>query len=68
MSEIASTDRDHAGEGTLEEHDAYEPPRIVVLGTIVELTSGGAGAAADTDSLSSVCAARGRRESPGNAP
>jgi hypothetical protein len=62
VSEIASTDRDHAGEGTLEERDAYEPPRIVVLGTVIELTSGGAGAAGDLDGTSSALAARGRPE------
>ena len=52
MNEIESTDSDHAREGTLEERDAYEPPRIVSLGTVDELTSGGAGGVEDVDTLS----------------
>jgi hypothetical protein len=60
MSDIESTDSDHAREKTLEERDAYEPPRIVVLGTIIELTSGGGGGPGDTNSISTADAARGR--------
>jgi hypothetical protein len=63
MSEIEPTDRGHAGQGTLEERDAYEPPRIVVLGTVVELTSGGGAGGGDAGCVSSALAAQGREGS-----
>jgi hypothetical protein len=52
MSEIESTHRDHADEGTLDGRETYEPPRITSLGTVDELTSGGAAPGGDVDSVS----------------
>jgi hypothetical protein len=60
MSEIESTDRRHPDDGTLEGREAYEPPRITSLGTVLELTGGASGGTGDVTGISNASAAKGR--------
>jgi hypothetical protein len=54
MSETKSRDREKVGGRQLEDLEAYEPPRIVALGSFVELTSGSGGGSGDTGQVSAI--------------